>query len=176
MAKHWKEEYFDYPYMGAYSLMAEDGQTHSNITVTIKDIKVQEVVGEKGKKEKLPVAYFNETEKPMVLNKTNCKSIQQLTGIMIGKGWIGQSVVLTVEKVKSHKGGFVNALRVDVKSGENIIKKTQSIKLQIKGASTIDQLSKIYKENESLFTSNLELQEAIKGKKEAIKNPDQQTA
>ncbi|WP_281512254.1 hypothetical protein [Mammaliicoccus vitulinus] len=76
---HWKN-LSDYQYLGAYSL---DGITDS-ITLTIKKITSERVTCEGGASENCIIAYFKETNvngvviKPMILNKTNCKTIEKL--------------------------------------------------------------------------------------------------
>ena len=65
---HWKTQ-FNYDYLGAYSL--PDGK---DIILTIRETKREQVVGASGKKEECFVAYFFENVKPMILNRTNCKS------------------------------------------------------------------------------------------------------
>lgn len=169
--KHWREEYFpeSIKYLKHTSLMNEDGKTFNKITVTIKSIKQETVVGEGGRSSSLPVMYFtDESIKPMVFNITNCGRLEDLTGYMIGKAWIGVTFVVGVEKVKAKKGGTVNGLRVDVKGAGNLKKKISGLLLKIK-SSSLEQLTVLYKENQRLFASSFQLMEAGKARKEALK-------
>jgi hypothetical protein len=80
------------------------------ITLTIKDIKNEELKGHAGKKETKEVLYFQETPKGFVLNKTNAKRIGQMYGAMTG-AWEGKQITLTTEPVQAF-GELHNALRV----------------------------------------------------------------
>ena len=72
MKTHWKKE-FNYDYMGSYSL--PDGK---DVVMTIKETRKEKVTGSAGKKEDCFVCYFHESEKPMILNRTNCKTIADI--------------------------------------------------------------------------------------------------
>ena len=76
---HWKTQ-FNYDYLGAYSL--PDGK---DIILTMRETKKEQVVGTSGKKEECFVAYFFENVKPMILNRTNCKTMTKIfkTPVMV---------------------------------------------------------------------------------------------
>lgn len=101
---HWKKN-FNYAYLGAYSLPV--GQ---ELIVTIKETRTEKVKGANGKEENCFVCYFNESEKPMILNKTNCKRIAKLYGDMV-EGWVGKKIQLFSQKVSAF-GEETEALRV----------------------------------------------------------------
>ena len=101
---HWKQE-FNYAYTGAYEL-----QPGEERTLTIRELKNEEVVASDGRKEVCFVAYFVGDSKPMILNKTNCKTISKLYGPYIEE-WPGKAIVIKAEKVKAF-GEVVEALRV----------------------------------------------------------------
>jgi len=61
------------------------------ITVTIKEIKVENV-GQK--KDMKPVAYFKNADKGMVLNVTNSKRIAMIAGSTDTDDWPGHKIVL----------------------------------------------------------------------------------
>jgi hypothetical protein len=74
----------DMPYLGAYSLA---DLPKKEITLTIKSVKAEKIIGEGGKSNRKPVARFKEegqaispdnVVKPMVLNSTNCKTLADL--------------------------------------------------------------------------------------------------
>ena len=102
---HWKQN-FDYKFTGAYELQPGEMKT-----LTIKNTGHAEVMNQQGKKETCFVAYFEgNNQKPMVLNKTNCKTIGKLYGDMI-EDWTGKQITIKSEKVKAF-GELVDALRI----------------------------------------------------------------
>lgn len=101
---HWKQN-FNYKYTGAYEL--PEGQTR---TLRIQRLCNEDVCDTSGKKQLCFVAYFDGQSKPMVLNKTNCKTIEKLYGPIIEQ-WIGKQITIESKKVKAF-GEMVDALRV----------------------------------------------------------------
>lgn len=95
-------------------LCAEDlnGQ---ELTVTISEIKKEKVRGDNGNEEKL-VAYFKGGKKGMVLNVTNLKTLQDLTGkkpseqSMYYEDYVGLKVKLFAKEIKAF-GEWMLALR-----------------------------------------------------------------
>lgn len=102
---HWKQE-FNYDYLGSYSLLPNEEKT-----LTIKETKKVNVKGADGKNQECFVAYFSENEKPMILNKTNCKTISKIYDSPYIEQWKGIRIVVVAEKVKAF-GEVVEALRV----------------------------------------------------------------
>lgn len=102
---HWKTQ-FNYKWLGAYSL--PDGK---DIILTIREMKREEVVGENGSKDQCLIAYFHENSKPMVVNKTNCKTLEKLFKTPMIEEWTGKPVQIGVDRVKN-RGEMVDALRV----------------------------------------------------------------
>ena len=102
---HWKQ-LANYDYLGAYSL--ENGKDK---TVTIKKIVKELVTGHAGRKENCIVAYFSDEEKPMILNKTNCKTIQKIYGTPLIEEWIGKKITLYASTT-SLAGETVECLRI----------------------------------------------------------------
>ena len=102
---HWKSQ-FNYQWLGAYSL--PEGK---DIILTIKEMKREKVVGNNGNKELLLVAYFAEDVKPMVVNKTNCKTLEKLFKTPIIESWVGKQIQVGSVKVDAF-GDKVDALRV----------------------------------------------------------------
>ncbi len=80
------------------------------LTLTILDMRTEELKSHKGAKEKKEVLYFKETKKGFVLNKTNAKRIAQMYGGTTGQ-WEGKQITLTTEEVQAF-GEVHNALRV----------------------------------------------------------------
>jgi hypothetical protein len=104
MKTHWKKQ-FNYDYLGAYSLPG--GQ---DMTLTIKETKKEMVTGSNGQKEECFVCYFSDSNKPMILNRTNCKTIENLYSPYV-EDWVGKKITLYAEKVKAF-GEVTDALRV----------------------------------------------------------------
>lgn len=102
---HWKKQ-FNYDYLGSYSI--NEG---SQLILTIKNTTKEMVSNTGGKKEECFVCYFNETKKPMILNRTNCKTIESLYSPFI-EDWPGKKIILYVEKGVKAFGNEVDALRV----------------------------------------------------------------
>ena len=110
---------FNYKYTGAYEL--KQGETK---VVTIARTCTEEVMDTSGKKQMCFVAYFEGQSKPMVLNKTNCKTIEKLYSPIIEK-WIGKQICLESKQVKAF-GDVVDALRV-----KNIVPRTSKVDITI---------------------------------------------
>ena len=104
MKTHWKK-LTNPDYLGAYSL--NEGEQR---TVEIIKVSREMITGPDGKKEECTVAFLK-AEKPMILNKTNCKIITKVLKTPYIEEWAGKSIVLYSEKVKAF-GEMVDALRV----------------------------------------------------------------
>lgn len=102
---HWKKE-FNYDFLGSYSL--PDGK---DVILTIKSTKRETVTGTNGKKEECFTCYFIEADKPMILNRTNCKTITNLAGSPYIEDWVGLRIQLGIDNVNAF-GETVEALRV----------------------------------------------------------------
>ena len=102
---HWKQ-LANYDYLGAYSL---DGMTE--LTVTIKSVTQELVTGNAGRKENCIVAHFSDNAKPMILNRTNCKTIQKIYSTPNIEEWVGKKIILFVSTA-SLAGETVECLRI----------------------------------------------------------------
>jgi hypothetical protein len=91
-------------------LKSED-LSEKDMTLTVKDIKLEEIEQSGGKKVNKAVAYFLETEKALIINKTNWNKIVKETGQEDSDGWIGKQIVLTIIET-DFKGEMVSAIRV----------------------------------------------------------------
>ncbi len=105
MKTHWKKN-FNYEYMGSYSL--PDGK---DVTMTIVKTATEKVTGANGKKEDCFVCYFKEAEKPMILNRTNAKTISKIYGTPYVEDWIGKRVTIGIDIVNAF-GEQTEALRI----------------------------------------------------------------
>lgn len=102
---HWKKS-FNPDYLGAYSI--EDGR---DIIGTIKSVKVEQVTGTGGKKEECLVCRFVENIKPMILNKTNCKTISKIYKTPDTDNWVGKRIQIFATTTKL-AGEVVECLRI----------------------------------------------------------------
>lgn len=106
MAKtHWKK-LTNPDYLGAYAL--EDGK---DMIVTIDEVKEESIIGQKGEKEDCVVAHFKGDVKPMILNKTNMKTIAKVCASPYIEDWAGHDIQLYGEMVSAF-GDTTLALRV----------------------------------------------------------------
>ena len=106
MNGHWKKQ-FNYDYLGSYSL---DGKKEAVVTITKLD--TDKVTGQQGRKEDCFVVYFKEFDKPMILNRTNAKAIEKVSGSGLVQDWAGTQVTLYVEQGVNAFGEVVDALRI----------------------------------------------------------------
>lgn len=102
---HWKN-LTEMPYLGAYSLVGK-----KEMTLTIKEIKQELVTGSAGRKETCIVAYFTDAEKPMILNRTNCKTISKIYDTPIVEKWQGKKITIYASTT-SLAGETVECLRI----------------------------------------------------------------
>lgn len=100
---HWKQ-LMNSEYLGAYSL--PEGR---DMTVSIRFVQREEVVGEGGATQDCTVAHI-EGNKPMILNVTNSKAITKMYGPYI-EDWAGKPITLYAAETKL-KGEFVECLRI----------------------------------------------------------------
>jgi len=85
---HWKK--FQNPdYFGAWSL--PEGE---DLILTIDLVRIEEVTGAGGRKEKLPILHWVENQKPMVLNVTNSRTIESIHGSPYVEEWNNKKVQL----------------------------------------------------------------------------------
>jgi len=102
---HWHK--LDNPnYLGAYSLL--DG-TDKDLTVMIEKVVIEEVQTQRGS-DPCKVAHLK-GQKPMILNVTNCKTIESIYGTPYIEDWAGKKITLYVAMV-NFKGDQVEALRI----------------------------------------------------------------
>lgn len=77
-----------------------DSLIDKTITVTMDNVRIEEMQNNRGKKEEKYVLYFRETDKGLILNKTNSKTIAKLYGAETDQ-WSGMQITLYGEKVKA---------------------------------------------------------------------------
>jgi hypothetical protein len=96
---------YDSRYIGAWDLLGRD------VTVTIEKIVGGVIEGEGGKKDRAPVVSFKGWTKPMVLNKTNLKTLISLYATASAKGLLGKRVTMYATTCKGARGGQVDCIR-----------------------------------------------------------------
>lgn len=101
---HWKQ-LINLDYIGAYSL--KEG---CDLVVTLGEIKRQIVKGEGGKKEECTVAQLI-GQKPLILNRTNSKTIQKIYETPYIEDWKGKQIQLYASTTKV-AGEAVECLRI----------------------------------------------------------------
>ena len=86
---HYKELHAkpDDKYLAAWELHGKDS------TLEIESVAKEEVIGEGGRKEMLPVVRFKDRKKGFILNKTNSDMIAELHGTDTD-GWPKKKVIL----------------------------------------------------------------------------------
>ena len=102
---HWKK-WVDTNYLGSWNI------TNGKLVLQIASVKKERIFNQnKNAEESCVVAYFTDANyKPMILNKTNCKTLQKLTGSPYVENW-NVPVEIKAEKVKAF-GELVDALRI----------------------------------------------------------------
>ena len=111
---HWKKS-FHPNYFGTDAL--KDGQ---DMILTIGKVCEEVVTGSDGQKETCLVCHWMETDvKPMILNKTNCKTISKLLKSPYVDDWFGHRIQVGAEMVKAF-GEMVDAIRVRKELPEEI--------------------------------------------------------
>ena len=110
---HWKK-LTNPDYIGAYSI--EDGK---DLILTIKKVVQESVTGADGKKEDCIVCYWQENQKPMILNVTNCKTIAKLTKTPFIEKWAGHRVQIYSDTTK-FGGEIVECLRIRKEPPEDV--------------------------------------------------------
>ncbi len=104
---HWKK-LTNPNYLGSYAF-----QPGEEKALTIASVGQEMVTNpaEPDKKENCIVAHFQQPEKPLILNKTNCKTIEKLTGTPDIEQWPGAGIILCVQRVNAF-GELVEAVRI----------------------------------------------------------------
>ena len=106
MPTHWKK-LTNPNYLGAYAF--EQGEEK---TGTIDFVKSENVMGADGKSEECIVCHFRESGlKPLILNKTNCKTISKLYNTPYIENWAGKKITMCVKQVKAF-GDVTDAVRI----------------------------------------------------------------
>ncbi len=120
------------------------------LTLTISEIRSEELKSHAGKKEIKEVLYFQETRKGFVLNKTNAKRIAQMYGSMTGQ-WGGKQITLTTEPVQAF-GELHNALRVVPGAIGSNGNSTMSLEKLLKSLNKVERIRHFYQDPNDILT------------------------
>jgi len=157
---HWKKNY-NYNYLGAFSLASGE-----DMIVTIKEMKTEMVKNHKGEEEQCFTCYFVEVEKPMILNKTNCKAIEKLYATPFIEEWVGKKIQLYSANIKAF-GTETDCLRIrDFKPESTKVDNSKAIE-RIKASKTLAELQANYKTLNKALQADPEIiaaKDELKGK------------
>ena len=99
-------------YLGSWDL---EELPNREVTLTIKQIKDEKVVGNEGRESVCTVCYWTDGAfKPMILNVSNKKTIAKLYKTKDTEKLQGKSVIIGIEKVKAF-GDIYDALRIQLR-------------------------------------------------------------
>lgn len=101
------DQAFPSKYLKASDLPEEGSQAFK-----IEKIEIEEIGREKQSK---PVIYFEDSDKAMVANKTNCNTIAKITGSRNFEDWTGTTIHLYRADVE-FGGEMVESIRVKIKA------------------------------------------------------------
>lgn len=87
----------------------------SNLVFTIQHVNQEINARVAGKKINANIAYFQESIKPLVLNATNSKTMQKLTGSSFIEDWQNIPVQLYIDSNVKMKGDVVGGVRISPK-------------------------------------------------------------
>lgn len=110
---HWKR-LINPDYLGAYSL--DPGK---DMILTIKQVRREVITGTGGKQEECTVCHWQENEKPMILNRTNCKTISKVCGSPYIEKWAGHRVQIYATTTRL-AGETVECLRIRDREPEDV--------------------------------------------------------
>jgi len=84
----------------------------NGVNLTIKDVKVEDVGGNKDPADQKPVIYFHESDRGMTCNKTNAEIITQIMGTDDTDQWIGKQICLYDDPTIFFGGKITGGIRV----------------------------------------------------------------
>lgn len=90
------------------SSLLEKEQTYTISKIT----DPQEIIAENGRKGKVPLCYFKETELPLALNKTNFKTLEKLFNSEFREDWYGKRITIFVKDGIKFGNDIVQGIRV----------------------------------------------------------------
>jgi hypothetical protein len=110
LTQHWRKLY-ENKYMGAWNLFDDAKHKFRTATVVIESARIENVVGEKGRKSDCLVLRFRGKQTPMILSRKNGNVISSMHGKTPSE-WIGKTITLWVEENVRVRGDVGDVLRV----------------------------------------------------------------
>ena len=89
---------FDRNYLGHLDLAGRE------VTLTIAKVVGGELTAEGGRKSRKPIVHFGNGVKPLIVNKTNAKTIASLYGTFV-QDWAGKRITLFTSMTRNPDGG-----------------------------------------------------------------------
>ena len=134
---HWKK-LTNPNYLGAYAF--DEGK---DMILTVASVGNELVTGDGGRKEECTVCHFVENVKPLILNKTNMKSIQKALGTPYIEEWAGHKIQIYVDPQVKFGKEITGGLRVRnyAPSTQKIICQSCGGEIQPRGKSTAKQIA-----------------------------------
>ena len=111
---HWRNE-FKQNFFGS-NLMPANG---SDVVLTIREVRPEDLMNTDGQKKHSLVCYWQENALPMVLNKTNCRTISKLLKENDYSKWAGHRIQVFVDHHVKAFGEVVDGLRIRDKLPED---------------------------------------------------------
>ncbi|KAF0130032.1 MAG: Uncharacterized protein FD155_1818 [Bacteroidetes bacterium] len=167
MKTHWKKQ-FNYNFLGTYSLPEE-----KDLVVTVARTENQQVNSANGKVEECLVVFFHEFDKPMILNRTNARTIEKLAATPFIEDWPGTRVQLYVARDVKAFNTTTDALRIRDFHPKPQDLDTEPIITGINQCNTLTELLKLYFALPKDLRDNDEVILAKNLRKEALSNPDE---
>ena len=106
MKTNWRK-LADKEYLGSWDLPEDN----SDFIVTINNIEQKQVKNPQGKDDLCIVCNFRENIKPMILNATNCKTIEKVYGTPYLEEWAGKKIALFKTTISAF-GDTTEAIRI----------------------------------------------------------------
>jgi hypothetical protein len=95
------------------SFLKQEDLQGKSAKVVIESVNVEDVKdADSGKTEKKLVAHFLGKDKSLILNRTNCETLEEICGTDDYAAWAGRPVVLFVDPTVKFGGKTVGGLRI----------------------------------------------------------------
>ena len=108
----------DISQMQKSSFLRKEDCGENGILLTTKEVAQENVAREGAPEEMKWCAFFNECEKPLVLNGTNLQLMVQITGQRNSDNWPGFKVVLYNDPSVSYGGKLTGGIRIRAPKGQ----------------------------------------------------------
>ena len=81
-------------------------------TFTVDRMISDDVTDDKGRKKKEPIMFFREAVKPMIVNATNCRKMEELSGSKYIEDWSGLKIIIGVDPKVRFGGKVTGGMRI----------------------------------------------------------------